>query len=121
MESVPGFSFVLAREDHLSETERVAGSLSLDLLAQYRELERSGQFRFTPPTHALMAFDQALDELEAEGGIAGRTARHRANHAMLIAGMGGTGFCPYLEPEDHSIVVTTFYNPVHPDFDFDQF
>src|SRR5262249_13966228 len=75
IEGVPGFGCVLARRERLAATAGYARSLSLDLHAQWQGLEKDGQFRFTPPTHALLAFQQALRELEAEGGIAGRAAR----------------------------------------------
>ena len=91
IEGVPGFSFLLARRDLLEQIMRStqsaghARSLSLDLLAQWRGLEGDGQFRFTPPTHAILAFRQALAELGAEGGIAGRAARYH-NYEILISG-----------------------------------
>ena len=50
--------------------------MSFDLVDQYEGLENNGQFRFTPATHAMLAFDQALTELEAEGGPEGRGARY---------------------------------------------
>jgi 2-aminoethylphosphonate-pyruvate transaminase len=121
IEGVPGFGFVLARRDALLEAEGHARSLSLDLLAQWRGLEANGQFRFTPPTHALAAFHQALLELEAEGGVEGRAARYRANHQTLVAGMRGLGFQEYLRSEDQGYIITSFRYPEHPNFDFDQF
>ncbi len=121
IEGVPGFGIVLARRAALLQTEGYARSLSLDLLAQWRGLEKDGQFRFTPPTHALMAFHQALLELEAEGGIEARGARYRANHETLIAGMRALGFEEYLKPEDQSYIITSFRYPRHPNFRFEQF
>jgi 2-aminoethylphosphonate-pyruvate transaminase len=84
-------------------------------------LESDGQFRFTPPTHALLAFRQALRELEAEGGVAGRSARYRANHTALMRGMADLGFEAYLSPEDQSPIITTFCYPEHPQFRFEEF
>lgn len=121
IEGVPGFSFVLARREALLATDGWARSVSLDLLAQWRGLETSGQFRFTPPTHALLAFGQALDELDAEGGVSGRAARYRANYEALIAGMGALGFEEYLSPEDRGYIITTFRYPQHPNFSFAEF
>ena len=72
IEGVPGFAFVIARQSTLAATEGHARSLSLDLLAQWRGLDANGQFRFPPPTHALLAFHQAPVGLESEGGVAGR-------------------------------------------------
>ena len=121
IEGVPGFGFALARREALMQTEGNARSLSLDLLSQWKGLEQNGQFRFTPPTHALLAFHQALLELEAEGGVAGRAARYRANYETLIAGMRAMGFQEYLEPEDRGYIITSFRYPTHPNFDFDEF
>ena len=61
-----------------------ARSYALDLLDQYEGLEKNGQFRFTPPTHAMLAFHRALSELEAEGGILARAQRLALLHIMPI-------------------------------------
>jgi 2-aminoethylphosphonate-pyruvate transaminase len=127
IEGVPGFSFVLARRDLLEQIMRstqsagYARSLSLNLLAQWRGLEADGQFRFTPPTHAILAFRQALTELGAEGGVAGRAARYRHNYEILITGMRELGFIAYLRPEDQGYIITSFRYPDHPNFDFNRF
>jgi len=121
IEGVPGFSFVLARLARLLETEGTARVLSLDLLDQYRGLEANGQFRFTPPTHALLAFHQALIELDREGGVPGRAQRYRENHQTLVAGMRAMGFREYLRPEDQGPIITSFHFPDHPNFDFEEF
>ncbi|MGA7235690.1 MAG: hypothetical protein WBY44_08425, partial [Bryobacteraceae bacterium] len=94
--------------------------LSLDLHAQWEGFERDGQFRFTPPTHVLLAFHQALMELEAEGGVAGRAARYGANHATLMRGMAELGFDAYLAPADQSYIITAFRYPDDPRFRFEE-
>jgi len=121
IEGVPGFGFVLARRGRLLAAEGSARTLSLDLHAQWQGLENGGQFRFTPPTHALLAFHQALRELDAEGGVAGRAARYRRNHEILAAGMEALGFEPYLAPEDQSYIITTYRYPTDPEFRFEEF
>ena len=121
IEGVPGFSFVIARTEALTATKGYARSLSLDLLAQYEGLEAHGQFRFTPPTHVLRAFHQALAELDDEGGIAGRGDRYRRNHAALVDGMRSLGFAEYLTPEDQGYIITSFRYPQHPNFRFEDF
>lgn len=121
IEGVPGFSFIIANLQRLQETAGYARSLSLDLLGQYQGLEKSGQFRFTPPTHAILAFHQALTELEGEGGVVGRAARYRQNHATLMESMRGLGFTPYLAEELQSYIITTFLYPDHPNFEFESF
>lgn len=121
IEGVPGFSFVLARRAALLKTRGWARSLSLDLLAQYEGLERDGQFRFTPPTHAILAFYQALLELSAEGGVSGRMTRYRRNYEMTVAGFRALGFRPYLRPEVAGHIITSFLYPDDPHFSFDEF
>jgi len=119
IEGVPGLCFVLCRRNLLAACEGFARSLSLDLLAQLNGFDKNGQFRFTPPTHVLLAFDQALRELEQEGGIAARGARYRQNHEALLAGMRDLGFHPYLDPAVQSFIITAFKHPADPQFSFE--
>lgn len=121
LEGVPGFCFVLCRREKLLACEGWARSLSLDLLGQLRGFEKNGQFRYTPPTHSLLAFEQALRELELEGGVAARERRYRENHATLMAGMAALGFRSYLRPGVQSPLITSFHYPADPRFSFDQF
>jgi len=121
IEGVPGFAFAIARRETLLATEGFARSLSLDLLAQWQGLESNGQFRFTPPTHAIVAFRQALRELQEEGGVEARGARYRANYETLVAGMRAMGFAEYLQPELQGCIITSFRYPTDPNFSFETF
>ena len=75
IEGVPGFSFVVGHIESLNRCKGWARSLSLDIVDQYEGLEKNGQFRFTPATHAMLAFRRALSEFKAEGGVDGRANR----------------------------------------------
>src|SRR5271165_4288066 len=119
LEGVPGFALVICRRSMLEACEGCARSLSLDLLGQLRGFDKNGQFRFTPPTHALLAFDQALDELEREGGVVARAARYRRNHTTLLAGMEALGFRSFLRPAVQSWIITAFHYPADPRFSFE--
>jgi 2-aminoethylphosphonate-pyruvate transaminase len=121
IEGVPGFSFVLARRKALLAARGQARSLSLDLYAQWEGLEGDGQFRFTPPTHAILAFHQALLELEAEGGVAGRAARYRQNYELTVAGMNALGFEAYLPAQYRGYTITAFHYPESHNFAFRPF
>jgi len=121
LESVPGFAFVLTRREALEASKGRARSVSLDLLAQWEGLERNGQFRFTPPSHTLLAFGRALEELREEGGVSARAARYRANHETLRAGMRRLGFAEYLPAERQSNIITAFRYPDDPNFLFEDF
>ena len=121
IEGVPGFAFAICRRAALLATEGLARTVSLDLLAQWQGLERNGQFRFTPPTHALLAFEQALNELDAEGGVAGRGQRYRDNHETLCRGMQELGFTEYVPQAWQGDIITSFRYPNDPRFDFGDF
>jgi 2-aminoethylphosphonate-pyruvate transaminase len=121
IEGVPGFSFAICRTKDLERTGGWARSLSLDLYAQWKGLESNGQFRFTPPTHALLAFRQALVELEAEGGVEARGERYRRNHAVLTEGMRALGFVEYLPADRQGPIITSFRFPARAAFDFEDF
>lgn len=120
IEGVPGFGFTLARIDALNECRGIAPTLSLDLYDQWEALERTGQFRFTPPVQVLAAFRQALVEHELEGGSAARLARYSANYARLVSGMQAIGFCSYVDPAIQGSIIATFLQPEDPAFSFDK-
>lgn len=121
IEGVPGFGLILASCAALLECEGRARSLSLDVFGQWKALEANGQFRFTPPTHALLAFHQALDELVAEGGVIARAQRYSKNYQTLVAGMRSLGFKEYLQPQDQGHIIVSFRFPDHPRFEFEEF
>jgi len=121
IEGVPGFSFVIAKKSSLLSCENQAKTLSLDLFAQWKGLENDGQFRFTPPTHSLLAFAQALKELEEEGGVEGRASRYKKNYTLLSEGMKKLGFSEYLGEKNRGYIITCFRYPNHPSFDFKTF
>lgn len=121
IEGVPGFGLILASRAALLECEGRARSLSLDVFGQWKALEANGQFRFTPPTHALLAFHQALDELVAEGGVIARAQRYSKNYQTLVAGMRSLGFKEYLQPQDQGHIIVSFRFPDHPRFEFEEF
>jgi 2-aminoethylphosphonate-pyruvate transaminase len=121
IECVPGLALVFCRRDILLASEGWARSLSLDLLGQLKGFEKDGKFRYTPPTHVVLALEQALAELELEGGLSARRERYRRNHEILIAGMERLGFRRYLNPAVQSPIITSFLYPEGGWFNFDRF
>lgn len=121
IEGVPGFSFALCRRSALEKTKGNGRSLSMDLYAQWDNMEKTSQFRFTPPTHAILAFQQALKEWEAEGGHNGRLKRYTANYDTLKNGMEEMGFQFYVAPDVRSALIITFTMPTDPKFCFQTF
>ncbi len=121
IEGVPGLGFVVCRRDALLATQGNATTLVLDLHDQWQVLERTGQYRFTPPIHVIVAFHQALMEFHAEGGVAGRGARYAANCKVLVDGMRALGFRTLLPDALQAPVIVTFHMPREPDFRFQIF
>lgn len=122
IQGVPGFGFVIARRAALTACAGRARSVSLDLHAQWQTMEQQGgKWRFTSPTHTVLAFAQALRELEEEGGIVARHQRYSENQRTLVAGMAALGFAPLLPEEWQSPIITAFYSPAHPDYRFADF
>ncbi len=121
IEGVPGMGFVLVRKDVLAASQGNSHSLALDLYDQYVYMQKTTQWRFTPPTHVVAAFRAALDQYLAEGGQAVRGERYRRNCAALIDGMRELGFRPFLRPEVQAPIIVTFHAPDDPRYDFKTF
>jgi 2-aminoethylphosphonate-pyruvate transaminase len=121
IEGVPGVGFAIVRESVLEACKGNAGSLTLDLYDQWQAMEKNAQWRFTPPTHVIAAFDQALREHEEEGGVPGRGARYSRNCRILVDGMRELGFQTLLPDELQAPIIVTFHMPSDPSFVFQTF
>ena len=122
IQGVPGFGFVVADRAMLEATEGWSRSHSLDLFDQWREMETNGgKWRFTSPTHVVSAFARALDELKDEGGIEARHTRYVANQKTMVKGMRALGFRTLLGDDLQSPIITSFYYPDDPEFEFQKF
>lgn len=121
IEGVPGFGFVIARTDEIEASKGNSHSLSLDVHAQWATMEKTGQWRFTPPTHVVAAFLKALDLHEAEGGVSARGARYTRNRDVVVQGMRDLGFETLLADRWLSPIIVTFFCPADPNFTFQGF
>jgi 2-aminoethylphosphonate-pyruvate transaminase len=122
IQGVPGFGFIIAMRREMLQLEGRARSLSLDAHDQWREMEqKGGKWRYTSPTHVVRAFARALEELEEEGGVAARHARYSENQHLLVRGMRELGFETLLPDALHSPIITSFCDPEHPEFSFQEF
>ena len=121
IEGVPGFGFVIAEKTALAAAKSNCHSLSLDLHAQWDYMNRTGQWRFTPPTHVVAAFLQAIELHKAEGGQPGRLARYTNNRDVLVEGMRGLGFETLLHDRWLSPIIVTFFTPADANFEFNRF
>jgi 2-aminoethylphosphonate-pyruvate transaminase len=111
LEGPPGLAWVIANLDSLKAAKGHARSLTLDLWEQWRHFETEDSFRFTPPTHVIAAFAQALREHQNEGGQKARLSRYARNRARLVDGLRELGFTSLLPPEIAAPIVATFLAP----------
>lgn len=118
LQGVPGIGWAVVQKQALENARGQVKGLSLNLWDQNQHMDRLGTFRFTPPTHVLAAFAQALREHEAEGGVEARQARYRASWRRLVDGMRQMGFRTVVPDEFASPIVATFHNPEDPAFSF---
>ena len=118
IQGVPGFSFIICRKSELVKCEGKAVSLSLDLYDQWKGMDKDGKWRFTSPTHVVLAFAKAMEELEKEGGIRARYERYSSNNNMLIEKMEEMGFRPYVAKKHQGPIITTFFYPENTNFNF---
>ena len=122
IQGVPGFAFVICNQKKFENTKGYARSLSLDLYDQWKTMEtHGGKWRYTSPTHTLLAFRQALEELAHEGGINARYERYTACQKALVEGMCSLGFNPLLDNDFQSPIITAFCYPKEKWFDFSTF
>lgn len=149
LQGVPGFSYAICRKTSLAMCEGNCRSLSLDLFDQDKNMEKTKQFRcvlllcrhikpyyisvvniviwsyftfrFTPPTHTILAFRQALKEFYEEGGLNGREKRYKENRAVLKSGMAEMGFKELVPEEFAGHIITCFFYPKHENFSFETF
>jgi 2-aminoethylphosphonate-pyruvate transaminase len=121
LEGVPGLGFVVCRKEALAACKGNATTLVLDLFDQAEGFAKTGQYRFTPPIHVIVALGKAIEEHAAEGGVAGRGKRYRENAKVLIDGMRAMGFRTLLADRLQAPIIVTFHMPTDPRFVFQQF
>ena len=121
LEGVPGMGFVFIRKAVLDACAGRSHSLAMDLHDQHVYMEKTGQWRFTPPTHVVAALDEALTQFIEEGGQPARLARYTANCKTLVDGMAGLGFKPFLDAKVQAPIIVTFHAPADSRYDFKRF
>ncbi len=121
LEGVPGIGFVFIRKAILDGCAGNCQSLAMDLHDQYVYMEKTTQWRFTPPTHVVVALAEAVKQFEEEGGQPARLARYTANCETLVKGMAALGFKPFLDPAVQAPIIVTFHAPAHPNYQFKAF
>ncbi len=121
VEGPPGMGFVFARRSVIEQCAGRSTSLALDLYDQWTYMEKTTQWRFTPPTHVVVALNAALDQFIAEGGQPARLARYTRNFETLVTGMAEQGFRPFLDPAIQAPIIVTFHAPADTRYNFREF
>jgi 2-aminoethylphosphonate-pyruvate transaminase len=121
LEGVPGMGFVIARRAALESSAGNSYSLAMDLLDQWQYMQKTGQWRFTPPTHVLAALRAAIDQYRAQGGQPARLARYSENCAALVSGMRALGLATFLPDAVQAPIIVTFHSPRDPAYGFPEF
>ena len=121
LEGVPGMGFVFLRQAVLDACAGNSQSLAMDLHDQHVYMEKTGQWRFTPPTHVVVALHEAVSQFIEEGGQPARLARYTDNCKTLIDGLGALGFKPLLRPEIQAPIIVTFHAPADAHYEFKAF
>ncbi|MEP7208937.1 MAG: 2-aminoethylphosphonate--pyruvate transaminase [Casimicrobiaceae bacterium] len=121
IEGPPGMGLVVARRSVLERAGGNCTSLAMDLHDQWVYMEKTTQWRFTPPTHVVVAFNAALDQFVAEGAQPARLARYTRNCETLVQGMAELGFTPFLPAAIQAPIIVTFHAPPDPAYSFKPF
>jgi 2-aminoethylphosphonate-pyruvate transaminase len=121
LEGPPGMGFVITRRAVLERSEGNSHSLAMDLYDQWAYMQKTTQWRYTPPTHVVAAFDSAIAQYLEEGGLAARQARYRQNCSTLIEGMAKLGLRSFLPAAIQAPIIVTFYAPDSPRYAFKSF
>ncbi|MBX3605316.1 MAG: 2-aminoethylphosphonate--pyruvate transaminase [Piscinibacter sp.] len=121
LEGVPGMGFVFLRRAILDGCAGHSQSLAMDLHDQHVYMEKTGQWRFTPPTHVVVALSEAIAQFEEEGGQPARLARYQDNCRTLVDGLQALGLRPFLKPVHQAPIIVTFHAPEHPAYEFKRF
>ncbi|MGY2222576.1 2-aminoethylphosphonate--pyruvate transaminase [Pseudomonas gingeri] len=121
LEGVPGMGFVLARQSTLAMAAGNSHSLAMDLHDQQAYLARTGQWRFTPPTHVVAALHEALLQYREEGGQPARHRRYADNCRVLLEELGKLGLRSFLPSAIQAPIIVTVHAPQDPRYQFKAF
>lgn len=109
---VPGISFVLVRKAVLAARPSGATSVYLDLWRHWKE-QPGGWSPFTQSVHVVYALQEALAELEDEGGWTARHALYAGRSARVRGALREMGVTTFLAEGEgvYSSILTSFRQP----------
>ncbi len=113
--------FVFADKQALATAQGNCHSLAMDLFDQHSYMAKTGQWRFTPPTHVVAALHEALLQYNEEGGLPARHQRYADNCQALLDGMAALGLRSFLPAAIQAPIIVTFHAPQDPRYQFKDF
>ncbi|MCB9707332.1 MAG: alanine--glyoxylate aminotransferase family protein [Myxococcales bacterium] len=111
LHGLPGVAFVLASDRGRAHVAEVPPRSVYFDLRNYLEQQEAGAVPFTPCISGTYTLLQALDELEAEGGISQRIATYRERSSLIRREFQALGLSLYLDEALLSNSITTFKLP----------
>ena len=110
LHGIPGLCFVLARRGTIEKAVEPPRSLYLHLPLWAEHQERDST-PFTPPVNSLLALEQAMSELDQQGGWQARHARYHKLAARVARALGKYGIDGMLDPAESSCVLRSYRMP----------
>lgn len=110
LHGVPGVAFVMVRRELLESGDTQCPGIYLDL-HRYHAQQKCGYSPFTPAVHACFALQEALRELEDQGGADGRRKRYTELAACIRDGLQEVGIATFIPRESMSSMISSFHLP----------
>lgn len=108
LHGAPGVCFVVLRRELLADAPK--RNLYFDL-ANYCQHQDQESTPFTPSIPCFYALEEALKELEDQGGRPARQRRYRKSMALVLGGLSALGIESLLRAEESSVVLNAFRLP----------
>ncbi|MGH8613410.1 MAG: 2-aminoethylphosphonate aminotransferase [Gammaproteobacteria bacterium] len=108
LHGAPGVSFVVLRRTLLADAPKRTVYLDLANYCQHQDRESTP---FTPSIPCFYALEEALKELQDQGGRLARYRRYRESMALVLRGLSALGIEPLLRAEESSVVLNAFRLP----------
>ena len=96
LEGVPGMGFVVLRKAVLESCAGHSQSLAMDLHDQWQYMEKTGQWRFTPPTHVMVALAEAVRSGKVAGVAFDVFSKEPVDPANPLLGLTQNVVTPHL-------------------------
>lgn len=110
LHGIVGIAFVMARRSLFEQSHAAPDSLYLNLF-QYQKAQQDGFSPFTPAVHACFALQEALTELDDQGGWRARGERYAQLSDRLRETLAGLGVPTLLDAGVYSSMISSFGLP----------